>query len=115
MNSPAIRAYRFGHFRVDVLRRELSDGAGSPLPLSARAYDVLVFLLENRERVVSKDELMKAVWPRTVVEDNNLSQAITILRRTLGDRREVPQFVRTVAGRGYRFVGEVTEEIGDSR
>ena len=95
-------------------------GSSSPGPdgtdpgLSARAYDVLIYLLENRDRVVSKNELMKAVWPRSVVEENNLNQAVTILRRALGDRRDSPQFVRTIAGRGYRFVGEVSEEaVGD--
>ena len=71
---------------------------------------MLIYLLENRDRVVSKNELMKAVWPRSVVEENNLNQAVTILRRALGDRRDSPQFVRTIAGRGYRFVGEVSEE-----
>ena len=110
MDSPAPRAYRFGNFRVDLLRQQLSGPDGASLNLSARAYDVLVFLLAHRDRVVSKNELMKAVWPRSVVEENNLNQAITILRRALGDRRDSPQFVRTVAGRGYRFVGEVVEE-----
>ena len=110
LDSPAPRAYRFGSFRVDLLRQQLTGPDGASLNLSARAYDVLVFLLEHRDRVVSKNELMKAVWPRSVVEENNLNQAITILRRALGDRRDSPQFVRTVAGRGYRFVGEVVEE-----
>ena len=110
MDKPAPRAYRFGEFRVDLLRHQLTGPNSVDLNLSARAYEVLIFLLENRHRVVSKDELMKAVWPRSVVEENNLNQAITILRRALGDRRDSPQFVRTIAGRGYRFVGDVSEE-----
>ena len=110
MDKPLPRAYRFGPFRVDLQRQDLTGADGASLNLSARAYDVLIFLLENRDRVVSKDELMKAVWPRSVVEENNLNQAVTILRRALGDRRDSPQFVRTVAGRGYRFVGEVSAE-----
>ena len=112
MNASALRAYRFGQFRVDLLRQQLTGPDGAVAGLSARAYDVLIYLLENRDRVVSKNELMKAVWPRSVVEENNLNQAVTILRRALGDRRDSPQFVRTIAGRGYRFVGEVSEESG---
>ena len=112
MNESALRTYRFGQFRVDLLRQELIGPDGAVAGLSARAYDVLIYLLENRDRVVSKNELMKAVWPRSVVEENNLNQAVTILRRALGDRRDSPQFVRTIAGRGYRFVGEVSEESG---
>ena len=113
-DPPVPRAYRFGAFRVDLLRQELSGPGGRALNLSARAYDVLVYLLQNRDRVVSKNELMKAVWPRSVVEENNLNQAVTILRRALGDRRDSAQFVRTIAGRGYRFVGEVSEETTGS-
>ena len=75
---------------------------------------MLIYLVENRDRVVSKNELMKAVWPRSVVEENNLNQAVTILRRALGDRRDSPQFVRTIAGRGYRFVGDVSEEAAET-
>ena len=110
LNASAPRTYRFGQFRVDLLRQQLTGPDGTVAGLSARAYDVLIYLLENRDRVVSKNELMKAVWPRSVVEENNLNQAVTILRRALGDRRDSPQFVRTIAGRGYRFVGEVSEE-----
>ena len=115
MDKPAPRAYRFGEFRVDLLRHQLTGPNSVDLNLSARAYEVLIFLLENRHRVVSKDELMKAVWPRSVVEENNLNQAITILRRALGDRRDSPQFVRTIAGRGYRFVGDVSEEAAGNQ
>jgi len=114
MNASALRAYRFGQFRVDLLRQQLTGADGTVAGLSARAYDVLIYLVENRDRVVSKNELMKAVWPRSVVEENNLNQAVTILRRALGDRRDSPQFVRTIAGRGYRFVGDVSEEAAES-
>ena len=110
MNASPLRAYRFGQFRVDLLRQQLTGADGAVAGLSARAYDVLIYLLEHRDRVVSKNELMKAVWPRSVVEENNLNQAVTILRRALGDRRDSAQFVHTVAGRGYRFIGEVSEE-----
>ena len=77
------------------------------IPLSGRAYDVLAYLVENRDRVVSKDELIKAVWPHSIVEDNNLNQAISTVRRALGDSRDTPRFIVTVAGRGYQFIGDV--------
>ena len=64
MNVSALRAYRFGQFRVDLLRQQLTGPDGAVAGLSARAYDVLIYLLENRDRVVSKNELMKAVWPQ---------------------------------------------------
>ena len=99
-------AYRFGGFRLDPGKRRLT-GPDGPMQLSARAFDVLVHLVGNRERIVGKDELLNAVWPRSVVEDNNLSQAITAVRRALGDSRDAPRFVATIAGRGYQFVCEV--------
>lgn len=100
------RSYRFADFTLDLARRRLSGNGQDTLPLTGRAYDVLAYLLLNRERVVSKRELMDAVWPRTVVEENNLTQAISVLRRVLGDSRETPQFIATIAGRGYQFVGQ---------
>ena len=80
------------------------------MPVSGRAYDVLLHLIENRDRVVTKDELLKAVWPRTFVEENNLNQAVSTLRRALSDSREAPRLILTVAGRGYRFIGDAQPE-----
>ena len=89
--------YRFGRFEMlPGTRRLLLDGA--PLAVGARAFDLLLCLIERRERVVDKDELMKRVWPGTVVGDNNLNVQVSTLRRLLG-----PQARVTVAGRGYRF------------
>ena len=101
-NTPT--AYVFEGFRLDLARRRLSDREGRVLSLSARAYDVLVHLVEHRARVVSKDELLRTVWSRVVVEENNLNQAIYNLRKALGDSRETPRFIVTVAGRGYQFI-----------
>ena len=81
------------------------------LPLAGRAFDVLEYLVRHRDRVVGKDELMSAVWPRVVVEPNNLTQAVSAIRRVLGDSREAPECVATVAGRGYRFVAPVIEDV----
>jgi DNA-binding winged helix-turn-helix (wHTH) protein/TolB-like protein len=109
MDANPTRGYRFaGHF-VDLAQQRLSSDDGRTIPLSGRAYDVLVYLVEHRDRVLSKDELLKAVWPRTIVEENNLNQAISSLRRALGDSRETPRCILTVAGRGYRFIASVVE------
>ena len=108
-----LRAYRFDQYCVDLVQNRVTGPDGVALAVSSRAYDVLVYLIENRSRVVSKDDLLKAVWPRIVVEENNLTQAISTLRRALGDMRDASRFIITVPGRGYRFVGDVqvdTEE-----
>ena len=107
MNGESIRAYQFAGFSFNLAKRRLSGPDGAVIPLSGRAYDVLAFLVENRDRVVGKDELIKAVWPQSIVEDNNLNQAISTVRRALGDSRDVPRFIVTVAGRGYQFIGDV--------
>ena len=69
---------------------------------------MLLYLLQHPGEDVSKDRLTNAAWPNTIVEENNLNQAITSLRRALGDTRNEPRYIMTVAGRGYRFVAEVT-------
>jgi len=106
-------AYIFEGFRLDLARRRLADPDGRTLPLSARAYDVLAYLVEHRARVVSKDELMRAVWSRVVVEENNLNQAIYNIRKVLGDSRDTPRFIVTIAGRGYQFIADTRPDIGD--
>jgi len=108
MQAPV--TYRFEGFELDLQRRRLTAPDGSPCTISSRGYDALLYLVENRSRVVGKDELMKAVWPRTVVEENNLNQAVSSARRALGDNRDSPRFILTVAGRGYQFVGELEAE-----
>ena len=77
------------------------------LPLAGRAFDVLEYLVRHRDRVVGKEELLSAVWPAVVVEENNLNQAVHAIRRALGDSRDAPEFLATVPGRGYRFVARL--------
>jgi len=113
MDDSSPSAYLFEGFRLDRARRRLLGADGQALPLSARAYDVLVVLVENRARVVSKDELMRAVWSRVVVEENNLNQAIYNIRKALGDTRQEPRFILTVAGRGYQFIADTRAERAD--
>jgi DNA-binding winged helix-turn-helix (wHTH) protein/TolB-like protein/Tfp pilus assembly protein PilF len=112
MDQTAPTAYVFDGFRLDLARRRLTDPDGHPMPLSARAYDVLAYLVESRARVVGKDELMRAVWSRVVVEENNLTQAIYNIRKVLGDSRESPRFIVTVAGRGYQFIADARPDPG---
>lgn len=93
--------YRFGRFKLNPdTRRLLADG--DQVPLGARAFDVLIALVERRERVVTKDELLELVWPGLVVEENNLSVQISALRKALG-----PHAIATIPGRGYRFTATV--------
>jgi DNA-binding winged helix-turn-helix (wHTH) protein/TolB-like protein/tetratricopeptide (TPR) repeat protein len=98
----------FNGFRLDLDGRRLLSPDGSTVDLPARAFDVLLHLIEHRGEDISKERLMTAAWPATVVEENNLNQAITALRRVLGDQRREPRFIMTVPGRGYRFVATVT-------
>ena len=114
MTADQPRAYRIGPFRVDLVRHCIIDAADAVLPVSSRAYDALLYLIEHRDRVVGKDELMKVVWPKAVVEENNLNQAISSLRRAFGDSRESPRYLATIPGRGYRFVADVRLEFAES-
>jgi DNA-binding winged helix-turn-helix (wHTH) protein len=91
------RELRFGRFRIDSQRRALLVD-GEPARLGARAFDILLALAERRERAVAKNELLEIVWPRLVVEENNLQVHISALRKLLG-----PDVIATIPGRGYRF------------
>jgi TolB-like protein/DNA-binding winged helix-turn-helix (wHTH) protein len=101
-------AYEFGDFRVDVSQRLLLlKASGHPLPLSSRAFDILLLFLEHPGELLDKSALMAAVWPTVVVDENNLNQHISALRRVLGERPEEHRFIVTIPGRGYRFVAAV--------
>ena len=89
--------YAFGRFELSTAARELRAG-GAPVALGARAFDVLAALVEHRDRLVTKNELLALVWPNVVVEENNLQVQISALRKLLG-----PQAIATIPGRGYRF------------
>jgi eukaryotic-like serine/threonine-protein kinase len=100
------RLYEFGPFRVDPSHRVLWR-ENKPVPLHPKAFDILLVLIEHSETVVPKDDLMKAVWPETFVEESNLAQNIFVLRKTLGDAVGENRFIVTVPGRGYRFAEKV--------
>jgi DNA-binding winged helix-turn-helix (wHTH) protein len=109
--TAATRAYRFDEFTLDVAGRKLLRG-DTATALPSRAFDALVYLLERRERLVQKNELIDAIWPDVVVTDDSLTHAISVVRRALADERAHPKYIETVPRRGYRFIGAVrTDEI----
>src|ERR1700734_107472 len=99
--------YSFGPFQLDPGRRTLLRGE-SPVFLTPKAFDVLFFLLQNPNRLVSKEELLQAVWGDTFVEEGNLTQYISHLRKALGDNSEDSRLIVTIARKGYQFAGDVT-------
>ena len=106
MNDPSPSVYAFGPFVVDGGRRFLlCDGQQVSVP--PKVLDTLLTLVENRARVVTKDELMKAVWGDTIVEEGGLARNVSLLRKALGEKPDDHQYVVTVPGRGYQFVAEV--------
>src|SRR5262245_61234682 len=98
--------YEFGPFRLDPSKRRLLRD-GEVLRLTPKAFDLLLVLVEESGRTVEKDELLERVWAGTIVEENNLNQNITTLRKLLGDSRQESQYIATIPGLGYRFVAEV--------
>jgi DNA-binding winged helix-turn-helix (wHTH) protein/TolB-like protein len=101
------RFHDFGPFRVDTSRRLLVRH-GNPVPLTPKAFDILMVLLRNPGRVVEKDELMRLVWPGTVVEENNLTRNISSLRKALEDGPSEHRYIVTIPGRGYQFAAETS-------
>src|ERR1700728_5247478 len=99
--------YRFGEFVLDTRRRTLSR-ADSSVSLTPRAFDVLLFLTQNPNRLVAKEELLQAVWGDTFVEEGNLTQYISHLRKALGDNSEDARLIVTIARKGYQFTADVT-------
>ena len=103
-------AYRFGPFLLNPESRLLQRD-GETVSLTAKVLETLVVLVQNRGRVMDKDELLRVLWPDTVVEEANLTQNISTLRKALGDNPKDHYFIATIQGRGYQFVASVTEVI----
>ncbi len=99
-------AYEFGEFLLSPEERLLLRRS-EPVPLTPKAFDTLVALVEWRDRVAEKTELMQRLWPDHVVEEANLTQQIFTLRKALGDSPEGNLYIRTIPRHGYRFVAEV--------
>ena len=104
MAGPPKIFYEFDSFRIDPEERVLMQN-GSPIPLNPKAFEILTILVRHCERVVLKDDLMKTLWPDTFVEESNLSQHIFQLRKALGDKAHDPEYIVTVHGFGYKFLG----------
>src|SRR5215207_8275032 len=102
-----IRVFLFADFRIDAGERVLYRGQ-TPIRLAPKVFDILLALVSRSGRVVSKDTLMEEIWQNTFVEENNLTQHIFTLRRTLGESKDGTKFIETVPRRGYRFVPLVT-------
>ena len=109
ITSPGQRAkelYEFGPFRVDPEKETLLR-EGEPVALTPKTFQILLVLIRHNEEVVTKDDLMKAVWPDTFVEEANLSRNISMLRKALGETAQDHRYIVTVPGRGYRLVENV--------
>jgi DNA-binding winged helix-turn-helix (wHTH) protein len=96
----------FGPFCIEPKGAPARDGQAVPLP--PKAFDLLVALVTRSSRLVTKEELLKEVWPETFVEEANLSYTVSLLRKALGDEGEQHQYIDTVPKRGYRFVAPVS-------
>jgi DNA-binding winged helix-turn-helix (wHTH) protein len=101
--------YLFEDYILDTERRELSRGA-SALAVEPQVFDLLAFLIENRERVVSKDDLLAAVWEGRIVSESTMSSAINAARTAIGDSGEDQRLIRTFPRKGFRFAAPVREE-----
>ena len=103
-------AYRFGPFHLDGRERRLSRG-GELIPLRLKVFDTLLVLVENAGRLVTKQELLDAVWPETTVEENNLNHNVSVLRKALGEKATSQQYIETVPRVGYRFAAPVDAAV----
>ena len=102
-------AYCFEAYALDPGTRELRCG-GELVPLEPQVFDLLVFLIENRARVVSKDDLMAAVWRGRIVSESTLTSRINAARKAVGDSGDEQVLIRTIARKGFRFVGALSDE-----
>ncbi|MGH9880027.1 MAG: winged helix-turn-helix domain-containing tetratricopeptide repeat protein, partial [Pyrinomonadaceae bacterium] len=109
MGEQTSHSYQFGRFSVNTAERVLLRDQ-ELVPLTPKAFDILLTLVENGGHLVEKDDLMKRVWPNTFVEEGNLTQNVSLLRKALGESASGPQFIETIPRRGYRFVAPVRED-----
>ena len=106
--------YEFGPFRLDPAERLLLRN-NQAVPLAPKAFETLLLLVENSGHLLTKDELMKRLWPMTFVEEVNLAQNISAIRRALDDKSSGAQYIETVAKVGYRFAVETRKSVGELR
>src|SRR5215470_3145452 len=114
MRTAAGHIYEFGAFQLDTAERLLRRLDGMAVPLTPRVFKTLLYMVEHHDAVLDKERIMEAVWPDSIVEENNLAQAISKLRHVFGETPASESYIATVPGRGYRFVAEVKEQPADS-
>ena len=114
MSHQSKRIYEFGHYRLDGAERLLLRD-GNPIPLQPKVFDLLLALVDAHGHLLEKDELLKTVWPDTLVEEANLASNISLLRKALGEGENGHRYIETVPKRGYRFVAQVraAERVGE--
>lgn len=115
MSATATENYEFDRFRIDTKRRFLLRD-GEVVQVKPKVFDTLLVLTKSAGRIVTKDELIREVWGDTIVEENNLTHNISVLRKVLGESRGDHRYILTIPGRGYRFVADVkpsNDESGD--
>ena len=100
----------FDDVTVDSLNFRVEKG-GKSVTLKPRDFDVLIYLIKNRGRVVEKQELFDQIWKDTFVSDNALTRVIKEIRHALGDTADHPKYIETVPRRGYRFIGSIREDV----
>ena len=113
MNAPPAHVYEFGDFHLDAAKRLLWRG-DAPVALTSRVFETLLYMVEHHDIVLDKERLMEAVWPDSIVEENNLTQNISTLRRVFGETPDSHHYIVTVPGRGYRFVAGVRLREADA-
>jgi DNA-binding winged helix-turn-helix (wHTH) protein len=113
MNASKCCVYEFGEFHIDSEKRVLLHN-GEVVPLTPKVFETLIQLVQHQGEILKKDELMRAIWPDTVVEENNLNQNISALRRVFKELTGNDRYILTIPGTGYRFVVRVAILNGDS-
>jgi Tol biopolymer transport system component/DNA-binding winged helix-turn-helix (wHTH) protein len=108
MHLQPTEKYQFDEFELDVPKRQLRRG-GAIVELKPKAFDLLLVLVENSGKLLSKDDLFQMVWENQFVEESNLTVNMSQIRKALGEKASQPRFITTVSGQGYRFVGDVRE------
>jgi len=111
--SPA-NIYEFGDFQLDTAKGLLRRLDGATVSLTPRVFKTLLYMVEHHDAVLDKERIMEAVWPDSIVEENNLAQAISKLRQVFGETPGSRAYIVTVPGRGYRFVAEVNIRTADA-
>ncbi|HQU83166.1 MAG TPA: winged helix-turn-helix domain-containing protein [Pyrinomonadaceae bacterium] len=110
MNELPNKIISFAEFELDTIQRRLLRG-GETVALNSKAFDLLAFLAHNNGRIISKEEILDAVWNEQFVEESNLVVQISNLRKVLGEQKNAPRFLVTVPGKGYKFVADTSENL----